>query len=359
MDEYEPDSGLQVLMEINLHSEVRKIMDGEEPLPSEEAVGRIVWLGGESIPLEGLRPDSRTRMRMPSPNVNDERLSKVTVEVLVGDNAYVLISSDQPVPKSTLRLLARRSADELLEAVDLAASSGTSANSFDDIIDVAGGIRYAALSVLRGRISDIEQAVRDALSDEQVTEEDYAAIREYPAQLALVEEHARAVRDVAAESLRPKARASLLAYPISPSVDFYFKHADDVETEARRAVGTLSGLVSSQQVVIVQRQRLEVERLQRVISVVGAAILVPGLVAAIFGANVDVPGQNSESAFWGMLLLMVAGGLGSYWLLRSAELGLSTRLIHRMEISERTWLCGLGASAILLLMAGVVILVDT
>jgi hypothetical protein len=236
---------LQILIEVNLHADLRWIMDGEDALPPGEAIGRVVWLGGGSIPLEGLRPDSRTRMRMPSPVVDDERLADVTVEVLVGYHAVVLISSEESVSNVTLRPLAERSARELLEAVDLGSDPGASAYDFTDATDVADGIRYAALSVLRGRISDIEQSVRDALSDEQVTEEDYAALREYPARLAIVEEHARAVRDTTSESLRPKASSSLLGPMVTPAADFFFKHADDVEAEARRAVGTLSGLVSS------------------------------------------------------------------------------------------------------------------
>jgi hypothetical protein len=81
-------------------------------------------------------------------------------------------------------------------------------------------------------------------------------------------------------------------------------------------------------------------------------------VAAIFGANVDVPGENTPAGFWGMLLLMAAGGVGSYWLLRSTELGVSKRLIHRVELPERTWLSMLGAFALVLLVAGVAILVN-
>lgn len=355
MGDYQPDSGPQPLIEANLRAEFRRIMDGEDPLPSDEAIGRVVWLGGGSIPMEGLAPDSRTLIRMPSPVVDDERLSEVTVEVLVGYHAFVLISSDRPVPKQALRPLAERSARELLAAVE----RSDDADGFADAIDVAGEIRYAALAVLRGRISSIEQSVRDALSDEQVTEEDYAALREYPALLAMVEEQAGAVRDTTSESLRPEPSSSLLRVPSVQLADIFFKHADDVEREARRAVATLSGLVSSQQVVIVQRQRLEVERLQRIVTVVGAAVLVPGLVAAIFGANVDVPGENTAAGFWGMLLLMTAGGLGSYWLLRSAELELLTRLIDRVEMPERMWLRVLAAFALVLFVAGVVILVNT
>ena len=292
---------------------------------------------------------------MPSPAVDDEKLVEATIEVFVGYNAVVLITSDEPFPKQNLRPLAERSAKELIEAATLGSDSG---DGFADAMDVADSIRYAALSVLRGRISDIEQSVRDALSDEQVTEEDYAGLREYPARLAMVEEQARTVRDTTSESLRPRSPSSLVM-PITPSVDFFFKGADDVVKDARRAVGTLSGLVSSQQVVIVQRQRLDVERLQRLVTVVGAAVLVPGLVAAIFGANVDVPGQNTAAGFWGMVLLMAAGGLGSYWLLRATELGLLTRLVGRLDFQERTLLRILAALALVLLIAGVVVLATT
>lgn len=334
MSNYEPDSGPQTLMEVNLRSELRKLMDGEDSLPpTGEPIGRIVWLGGGAVPADGLAPDSRIRMGMASPNVDDERRFEVTVEVLIGRDALVAISSDRPVPRQALWRLAERSARELIQAV------ANGAKDFELATDVAAQIRYAALSVLRGRIDEIEESVREALADENVTEEDYAALREYPRRLATVEEHCRAVRDVESESLRPApATTGVVLRPITPLVDMFWKHADEVEDEARRAVATLSGLVSSQQVVIVQRQRLDFERLQRLVTVVGAAVLVPGLVAAVFGANVNVPGEGIAAGFWGMLLLMAAGGLGTYWVLRSTELGLLSRLIARIQVPERTWL---------------------
>ena len=58
VDDYQPDSGSQTLIEVNLRGELRRIMEAEDPLPPGEAIGRVVWPGGGSVPLEGLTPDS-------------------------------------------------------------------------------------------------------------------------------------------------------------------------------------------------------------------------------------------------------------------------------------------------------------
>ncbi len=148
------------------------------------------------------------------------------------------------------------------------------------------------------------------------------------------------------DSLRPEPDPGLFA--ISPATVFG-KWAGDVEDEAKRAVQRLSGLISSQQVVLVQRQRLDVERFQRVVTLVGAAVLVPGLIAGIFGANVDLPGGGTSTAFWAMLLLMAAGGAGSYALLRSIELGywagLAQRRPFRVSAGARALTLGIAAFA--------------
>lgn len=71
--------------------------------------------------------------------------------------------------------------------------------------------------------------------------------------------------------------------------------------------------------MLTQRQAADTQHFQRLLTLVGTAVLIPGLVAAIFGANVDIPGKGGANAFWAMLLLMVAGAVGSYALLRSLE----------------------------------------
>lgn len=85
----------------------------------------------------------------------------------------------------------------------------------------------------------------------------------------------------------------------------------EVARDARDAIARLSGLLVSQQIVLTQRQARDAARFQRVVTIVGSAVLVPGMIAAVFGANVDFRGRNSVRGFWAMLAFMVAGGVGS------------------------------------------------
>jgi len=96
----------------------------------------------------------------------------------------------------------------------------------------------------------------------------------------------------------------------------------------------LSGLISSQSVVVAQRQAAETERYQRLLTLIGTTVLVPGLVAAVFGSNVQFPGSDTVDGFWAMLCFMVASGAGSYALLRSLERDVWARLARRLRLSR-------------------------
>jgi hypothetical protein len=124
--------------------------------------------------------------------------------------------------------------------------------------------------------------------------------------------------------------------------------------DARDAVARLSGLISSQQIVLSQRQSLETARFQRVVTIVGAAVLVPGLVAAIFGANVGFQGRESSQAFWAMLLLMAGSGIGSYAVIRFLETGAWVQITQHRPVP---WFKGLPAVARLGMLAAVALLV--
>jgi hypothetical protein len=226
-----------------------------------------------------------------------------------GDNPLVLISGQEELPLPTLAYLLTVLASTL-KAADWDRGR---------YLDLAGKVDYLGLWVLRQRIRQIEQSVRDALNDENFTPTDYAALREYPARLALVEEAARKLNVAGTEwkSARPRDPYSLLNEPFAPNP--LPNLISEAAGDAREAVARLSGLISSQQIVLTQRQGAENQRFQRVVTIVGAAVLVPGLVAAIFGANVGFQGRESSGAFWAMLLLMAGSGIVSYALIRSFE----------------------------------------
>lgn len=129
--------------------------------------------------------------------------------------------------------------------------------------------------------------------------------------------------------------------------------------DARDAIARLSALISSQQIVLTQRQAADTERFQQLLTLVGTAVLVPGLVAAIFGANVNTPGKGGESAFWAMLFLMVASGAGSYALLRSLQGQAWLRIGERLKLdrlSQTARLLILAGAALVALVVGLIVL---
>jgi hypothetical protein len=334
--------------------EVRVLVDGDEPLGAMGTpIARIVSLGDADVAdlTADTQADSRAVIRIPALDLDSDQLYEVRVGVFIGTESVIVLASHEPLPRRVALTLIRRVANDLIESADGDIEAGE---------DVARETKDLALSILRARISEIEQSVRGALSDEQLTPSDYAALRDYPARLAIVERLALDIRnpEPSWDSLRPKPDPGLFAISPAIGLDMFAKWAGDVEDEAKRAVQRLSGLISSQQVVLVQRQRLDVERFQRVVTLVGAAVLVPGLIAGIFGANVDLPGGGTSTAFWAMLLLMAAGGVGSYALLHSIELGYWARLAQRrpFRVSARARALTLGIAAFALAAGGFVLL---
>lgn len=65
--------------------------------------------------------------------------------------------------------------------------------------------------------------------------------------------------------------------------------------------------------------------LQRVLSALTAVVLVPALVAAVFGANVPIPFEDDPATLWAMFALMGCGGTVSYLVLTSVGQSASTR----------------------------------
>ncbi len=333
------------------------LIDGDQPFEDDRSdIARIETLA-PSVDLPALdraaQLDSTASMRVPSSDIDDDALYAVSVTAFGGPGPVMIVSGDRSLPRTVVHAIAERWARALTDDVE----DGETPR------DIARPMKNVALPVLWRRISAIEQSVRDALADEEVSTRDYAAMRDYPARLAIVERLAAAVMDPEPSwrSLRPieyQHFGSLL----NPEVDFFFKHAAEVESDAKQAVTRLSGLLSSQQVVVMQRQRLEVERFQRVVTLVGAAVLVPGLVAAVFGANVGFHGRDRAGAFWAMLLFMAAGGVGSYALLRSIELGVWADIAQRWPLRTlrpRMWPLTLGALAVGLAIAGLVVLAQS
>jgi len=328
--------------------ERRVLLDGDEPFPEDaEGIVRIATTGQagwEQNLVSDARPDSMVELRLPSVELESKSVFRLSLWFFTGPNPLVCLHGEA-LPRVTL------------EYVFAVVESAIKEADWDQgrYLDLAEDVQNMGLWVLNHRTREIEQSVRDALDDENFSSADYAALRDYPARLARVEAAARALNDAGRESKSAKPQGGIGSFALGPVVaDFFHKFVNEAADDARDAVARLSGLISSQQIVLSQRQALETARFQRVVTIVGTAVVVPGLVAAIFGANVGFQGRESTQAFWAMLLLMAGSGIGSYAVIRFLETGAWAWLTQHRPMS---WFKGLSAVARLGVLTAVALLV--
>jgi hypothetical protein len=304
--------------------------------------------------MEGLFADSSVALRMPDVDLDSETVHDLKLEFFTGANPLVLISGEGTMPRDSLEYLVDRAVEAMGE-VDWRRAR---------FVRIADKIDYIGLWVLNRRIRRVEASVREALADVRFSSADLAVLQAYPDRLAAIEQAAGALRARWPEvrSAQPESEGFPVGrLPIAP--DPFGKYVDEAAQDAKDAIGRLSGLISSQQIVLTQRQAQETSRFQRVVTIVGASVLVPGLIAAIFGANVGFHGRGTTAAFWAMLLLMAGGAVATYALLRSFEAGAWRRLARSPPvawIADRPLgarLAALGLIGGLLLALGVLVLV--
>jgi hypothetical protein len=337
--------------------ESRWLVDDEKPFdPAEEGVVRIRIAERAGIPRgPGLSTDSSVTLRMPDLDVDSEVVHDLRLEFLSGPDPLVLVWGEGKLTRESLFYLV----DVVVEAVGEVERNEGPASSMADRVD------YLGLWVLRRRLERIQRSVREALGDERFTADDLTALQAYPERLAKVEEAARAVRSLWPEVKLPSSGSGgFLAPRISIAPNPFGEHVDKISQDAKDAVARLSGLISSQQVVLTQRQAQETSRFQRIVTIVGATVLVPGLIAAVFGADVGFHGRDTTGAFWAMLLLMAGGAVATYALLRSFETG-AWRGLRKTRVagwiarrSPTARLAALGAIGAVLLASGMYVLLD-
>lgn len=345
------------LVELDLATgEKRWVIDGDRSFEGPaEGVLRIAVGGREAqreVPGLGLHKDSSVGLLLPDLDLESEATFPLVLAFYTGENPLVLIGGPKSLPRPCLNFVVAQVEEPF-----------HSLKGDGPYYELALKVKNMGLWVLQQSTRRIEQSVRDALDDEEFSPKDYSDLREYPARLARIERMAARLRDQEPEwtSAEPKS-----PYPLLSSIDaldFFTKHVDEAADDAREAVGRLSGLISSQQIVLSQRQSAETAHFQRLVTIVGAAVLVPGLVAATFGANVGFRGRESSGAFWAMLLLMAGSAIGSYAAIRFLE---SPTWKKVSAVQPATWVADLsigvrltflGALAVILLAAGFVVLV--
>jgi hypothetical protein len=285
--------------------------EGQTAMPAADSEVLFIGTAGnlDERLISGRGLDSTAELTLPHLDLDSTETTSLRIVFLVDDPLVVMISDDA-VPADLLRFVTDDVAADLRRAEDR--SYGWR--------DLASGSDWLLIRVLRARIRAVEESVRTALADESISGDDYVALRDYPKRLALVERLWGTVPNPNIES-----HTTVIAVPL-------LKNVNPAE-EARQASARLSGLISSQQVVLAQRQANETARFQRLITVIGAAVLVPGLVAAVFGANVGFRGRNSVHALSALLLVMLGSALGSYSLLRAHELGAWEKLRHSWPLA--------------------------
>lgn len=265
--------------------------------------------------------DAMISFPLPTPDLDNDQIWEVEIACLRGQPYRVQVSLPADAPDD----LEERVIGEVISQLEDDAGDG-------DFTSLPSKIDYLGIWILRGRIHRIEGSVRAALDDVTTTEEDLRALRKYPDRLAKVEQLAYELgrKEPDVKEFRKKPVSAYL----NPNLNFFWKATEKIEIEAKEAISRLAGLISSQQVVLTKQQAEESARFQRVVTVVGAAVLVPGLVAAIFGANVGFRGRGSTEAFWGMVLLMLGSGVASYGFLRSLESGIWKSALAKWPLSK-------------------------
>jgi CorA-like Mg2+ transporter protein len=113
---------------------------------------------------------------------------------------------------------------------------------------------------------------------------------------------------------------------IKPRFDEALAAVRSFQGDLRQAIDGIGGVVASQQFAIADAQQKVVsdqqeasDKFQRRATIVGSAVLIPALVAGVFGANVYVPGKDEPRGLVAMLLFMVALGVGTWWAIVSLD----------------------------------------
>lgn len=176
-------------------------------------------------------------------------------------------------------------------------------NFFDDIVEKAPA-QLAREGEASGHLEAAFQQLND-LGD---------VMRKVERELAMILQRAPAS---GAGSRGPEATAA-----VEPRYEAALKKVESLQMQLRLAGETMASALTTQQFVLAEKhrriaegQRFEGEKLQRTGTLLASVVLVPGLVAAVYGANLPVPGRDNAQGVTAMVLFMLGGGLSTWWLI--------------------------------------------
>jgi CorA-like Mg2+ transporter protein len=132
------------------------------------------------------------------------------------------------------------------------------------------------------------------------------ALADLGAMLDIVEHNARTVGPPSDHDPDFYFTASPSSAEIEPAAERALSAVSTLRERVRTGLGLVSALSTSQVLEIAQEAQRSNERFQRVVGVLGAAILGPTLVVGLFGANTAIPGKDAWWGFGLMILLMIA-----------------------------------------------------
>src|SRR3954454_10546040 len=91
----------------------------------------------------------------------------------------------------------------------------------------------------------------------------------------------------------------------------------DISAALRSSLDLLGVHSAAQHLNVARRQAAQTERLQGTVAIVTSVLLVPTLIASVFGSNTAIPGEGHWAGFIALIALMVLGAAGAYLVIQA------------------------------------------
>lgn len=107
-----------------------------------------------------------------------------------------------------------------------------------------------------------------------------------------------------------------LAQETDSLVDEALVRTAAVADALRRCLELIQNYSTARQLALAEEQKRNQELLKTRLEIIAAVLLVPTLVAGVYGANTSLPGKNSWAGFAAMLALMTLSAVATWGVLR-------------------------------------------